>query len=85
MPRLAQLKSTHDRLMAIKERQKIDGNHAPLDRYELQKELLEALPGLLRVCNAYIEAETELGFQFGICDEHVYRTQAEAKLEELLR
>lgn len=47
-------------------------------------EIVAALPGLLEVCDAYIEAEAELSFLKESGDWEWHRERAREKLEEML-
>ena len=47
-------------------------------------DVMKALPGLLRVCDAYIEAEAELSFLKESGDWEWHRERAEGNLEEML-
>lgn len=73
--KLDRLKADYGRYLAIKERQKADWTHGVPEYLELMKEFTDALPGLLRVCDAYQELLT-----VGAWPERL----AEKKLEELL-
>ena len=73
--KLDRLKADYGRYLAIKERQKKDSLHGMLEAFELKDEFVAALPGLLRVCDAYQELLTA-----GAWPERL----AEKKLEELL-
>ena len=89
MTKLDHLRQSAGRLAAIEERQKTEINHAIIERYDLQTELLAAMPGLLRACDAYIElliAYRELdASRFGMTiDRSEVEKNARAKLEETL-
>ena len=90
--KLDQLKAGYGRYLAIEERRKIDANRARREHFELVDGFVAALPGLLRVCDAFIEAETfrlnESGVWYPDEPYDVWRSgnreKAEKKLEELL-
>ena len=47
-------------------------------------EIVAALPGMLTICDAYIEAEAELSFLKESGDWEWHRERAREKLEEML-
>lgn len=61
------------------------GAEDPCDLAEFIELMQKTLPGLLQVCDAYIEAEAELSFLKESGDWEWHRERAEGKLEEMLR